>query len=474
MLDLVVEGNAFINGSITKCSIGIEDGKIVALKKILKGEEHLDFGEKLVMPSGIDIHVHFRDPGFTKKEDFGTGTQAAAFGGIGCIFDMPNTKPAVITKESLIEKLGIVNKKAFVDFGLYSSIQPESNVQKIAEVCSAFKIFLGETTGRLVFPNNAPLAEAIFNINESQRIPAIHAEAENELDQRKEMSASAKNLQDHLRSRPNITESKAIQEILDIATKWDEKMNSATFSNLRIHLCHISASESVESLKKNQELLGFQKRMANKNSNNNITDNNININNNNYQIQKQNVVFITTEVTPHHLLLTSNNDLGAYGKVNPPLRSSNDQAALWSAFNNGIIQIIASDHAPHTQDDKSGSFNEAPSGLPGVETMLPLMLAAHKHHKVSLDRLISAVSEFPAKLFNLPKGQIAKGYDGDLIVVDFFNETKIKSRNLHSKCGWTPFENMDAVFPILTVVRGKIIVKEGNLESEAGFGRFYN
>jgi dihydroorotase len=183
---------------------------------------------------------------------------------------------------------------------------------------------------------------------------------------------------------------------------------------------------------------------------------------------------ITTEVTPHHLLLNKDSDLGAFGKVNPPLRRIEDQTALWSAFNEGIIQLLASDHAPHTIDEKTCAFNEAPAGLPGVETMLPLMLSCHKHHKVPLNRLINSITTLPASLLQIPKGILAVGYDADLVVVDFYNETGIKTENLHSKCSWTPFEKMNAIFPILTVVRGKIIIKDGNLEADVGFGKFYN
>ena len=166
--------------------------------------------------------------------------------------------------------------------------------------------------------------------------------------------------------------------------------------------------------------------------------------------------------------------MGSYGKVNPPLRRAEDQAALWSALADGTIQILASDHAPHTIDEKNQEFDFAPAGIPGVETLMPLMLSNHKHHNIRLDRLVEACSLNPATLFSLPKGRLAPGLDGDLIVVDFYNEERIKVKNLHSKCDWSPFDNMDAIFPILTIVRGNIIVKDGNLESDPGIGKFYN
>ena len=493
MLDLVVEGNAYLDGSINKCCIGIEDGKIVAIKKILKGEQHFDFGEKLILPAGIDIHVHFRDPGFCEKEDFRTGTMAAAFGGIGCIFDMPNTNPLVISKKTVLEKLEIVSKKAYVDFGLYSSITPKSNIPKIAEVCSGFKLYLGTSTGKLLFPSDGTLASALYLINNSSRLPVIHAESEKILKNHKKPGEIAKNLHDHLRQRPNEAEVNAISNILSIARSWEREARKVQSTNqMQVHICHVSSAEAVELLREHerkqqhrstdQESRTNQSKNGNQNNQINQVDH---INERNQTIQKiqtnqpgqrnqHGTTIVTAEVTPHHLLLNENCDVAAFGKVNPPLRRPEDQAALWSALADGTIQILASDHAPHSIDEKSSEFNSAPAGIPGVETMLPMMLSHHKHYRLSLERLVSAISTVPATNFRLPKGRLAIGYDGDLVVIDFYKEEIIKAKNLHSKCGWTPYEKMDSIFPKLTVVRGNIIIKDGNLETGPGNGKFYN
>jgi dihydroorotase len=221
-------------------------------------------------------------------------------------------------------------------------------------------------------------------------------------------------------------------------------LNINNINKKHVHICHVSTSEGVSLLR------GFLKS-------------------NSYE-----PVVLTSEVTPHHLLLNERFDGKAFGKVNPPLRSVEDQAALWSALADGIINIIASDHAPHTLEEKNYEFSLAPAGIPGVETMLPLMLSHVKHNRLPLERVINAITSTPAALFQLPKGRLAKGYDGDLIVIDFYKENDIKVKNLHSKCEWTPYENMAAIFPLLTVVRGNIIVKDGNLEADPGFGKFFN
>lgn len=483
MLDLVVEGNACLDGKLTKCCIGIDDGKIVAIKKILKGDQHFDFGDKLIMPAGIDIHVHFRDPGLTDKEDFSTGTLAAGFGGISCIMDMPNTVPPVLSRNGVLEKLEIVSKKTHIDFGLYSSITEKTKVPETADVCSAFKIYLASTTGELLFSRDKLLAPILKQINASHRVPAIHAESEKIIKKLLKDANPPKNLHEHYRSRPNEAEIRAISRVLDVAKGWDSKnsknllkeLTNQKYQNLQtkpqtkrlqitknenvddtqvtksvdkqIHICHVSTAEAVELLR------SYRVEHANNN---------------------KKLVRITTEVTPHHLLLNENFKDGAFGKVNPPLRRTEDQAALWSALADGTIDVLASDHAPHTLEEKSERFNLAPSGLPGVETMLPLMMAHVKHNRLSLARLVSAISTIPAQIFGLPKGRLAVGYDGDLAVLDFYQEIPIKVKNLHSKCGWTPFEKMDAIFPILTIVRGHVVVKDGNQEIGPGLGKYYN
>lgn len=406
MMDLVVEGNLYLKGKITKGCVGIEDGKIKAVKKILKGDEKLDFGEKLIMPAGIDVHVHFRDPGFTYKEDFSTGSMSAAFGGISCVLDMPNTKPQVNSVDIFKEKLGIAKRKSYVDFGLYADGNSDE-IENLGKICSCFKIYSYEM-------DNDTLEKRLSEIEKTGKIVSVHAEDKKLFREMKILSLS-----DYLHSRPNEAEEKMVQKIVLMNKK-------------KVRICHVSAKESINVLK-------------NKN--------------------------ITSEVTLHHLLLNIDSDLGAKGKVNPPLRTEKDNEALWDALRNGVIGIIASDHAPHTLKEKQG-FDDALPGVPGVETMLPLMLYFMKNKKISLRRLVNAICEKPAEIFGLNKGKIKEGYDADLIVFDLKNDKKISADMLHSKCGWTPFENFHAIFPVCTIIRGEIVVENNEIMVNPGFGRF--
>jgi dihydroorotase len=402
-MEKVIEGKAYLEGKFVKCCIGIEDGKIASIKKILKGEEHHDFGDKLILPAGTDIHVHFRDPGLTHKENFESGSMSAAFGGITCILDMPNTKPFTASVANLKEKISIAQRKSYVDFGLYAGLNSDSDVNELAKLCSAFKIFLAEDYETI---SDAQLKSSLEEIKKYNKVTAFHCE--------EFIRKGGSSLLEHLSFRPNECEINAIQHVKG-------------FNAYKMHICHVSAKESIPLL----------------------TDKNI-----------------TSEVTPHHLLLNMEKALGAFGKVNPPLRRKDDQRALWNALNNGIIDIIASDHAPHTIEEKEEEFKNAPSGVPGVETMFPLMLMMMKKGMISLNRLINAVCERPAERFDINKGKIKEGYDGDLIVIDLRNISKIKGDKLHSKCAWSPFDNFDALFPTAVFLRGNLLIENGELAGE--------
>ncbi len=414
-MEIVIEGNAFVNGELVKCCIGVEEGRIKAIKKILKGDKHHDFGDKLLLPGGIDAHVHFRDPGLTHKEDFGTGTTAAAFGGVTCALDMPNTIPPTTSLTALKEKARVAGNKAFVDFGLYAGVTQNSNIEELSEVAIAFKIYLATTTGDLLFNDYETLPKMFEQISGTKKTVCVHCEDGSLMDK----AVKPDTLKEHLKSRPNRCEASAIEKVIS-------RLDTA-----KVHICHVSTAEGVR------------------------------------LVEDANV---TSEVTPHHLFFNSDAKLGSLGKVNPPLRERRDSEALWGALSRGTIDIMASDHAPHTLEEKE-IFSEAPSGVPGVETMLPLMLWRVKHHKFDLVRLVNAASERPGEIFEVNKGKIEVGYDADIIMVDMREESEIEGKNLHSKCGWTPYEGLLAVFPKFTFVRGEVVIEDWELTGEKGFGR---
>ena len=424
-MDLTVEGKLFVNGSFEKGCIGIENGKIKSIKKILKNENHIDFKNKLILPTGIDLHVHFRDPGFIYKEDFRSGSLSALYGGISCVFDMPNTKPQTINTRSILDKISNFKNKSFVDFGIYSGIT-NNNIDQISDLarrCNGFKIYLGSSTNSLLL-DKKNLRRVFKEISETGKIVLFHAEDEDLLNKNKDIE---NNLTDHLRNRPSDCEEKAIKNI------FEESKNL----NVNVHICHLSSLEGLELMK-------------NKPSN------------------------ISFGVTPHHSLFAVDKIKKNYTfyKVNPPIRSVFDRDALFNSLKNRISDVIESDHAPHTIDEKSLDFDSAPSGIPGVETMYPLFLYLAKKGVISFQRVISLICSRPAELVGISKGIIKEDFDADFIVVDLKKVERINSSKLHSKCEWTPFEGWSAIFPESVFIRGEKLIDENKIQVNRGFGRF--
>ena len=417
-MDVVVKGKAFVNGRFEKCCIGITDGKIAAVKKVLSGDKNIDLGDLIILPAGIDSHVHFRDPGYTNKEDFGTGTTAAAFGGISCVIDMPNTRPPVTAVDALREKIKNVKKKAFVDFGLFAGVGADSDLHGLSRESTAFKVYLASTTGDMLMTDEDVLKRVFSEAHGLGKVVAVHAENNNIIKKYEERSDS---LPGHLAARSNKAELTGIEFALRLMGK------------AKAHICHVSSKEGGE-----------------------------------FAVNTD----ATTEVTPHHLFLDSDMPLGSLGKVNPPLRKKKDARVLWHLLETGKIDIVASDHAPHKLHEKETDFAKAPAGIPGVETLLPLLLYSVKKKQLSFNHFVEAVSQRPAEIFGFNKGRIAVGFDADLIAVDMKRVTKIKGRTLHSKCGWSPFEGFDAIFPHMTMVRGEIVMKEHNLVGKRGYGKY--
>ena len=424
-MDLTIEGKAYINGSFQQCCIGIDHGKISAIKKTLKADTHLDAGKKLILPAGIDIHVHFRDPGFTHKEDFTTGSLAAAFGGITCVFDMPNTKPHTISVQSLVKKIQSAQQKSYVDFGIYAALTDDNigSVNQLSKHCNGFKIFLGDTTNSLQLSLNR-LQDGLQAATHVNKLVLIHAENDMCLNKNKKHE---ENLTDHLKARPSECEEQAITDVLQADKQTPSK----------IHICHLSSCEGFE-------LLRYK------------PDN------------------ISVGVTPHHLFFdvkTIRHHQSLY-KVNPPIRSHFDRETLWYGITHGLIDMIESDHAPHSLEEKMADFDDAACGIPGVETMYPLLLAQVKQGTISFAQVCSLLCERPAERMNLSKGKIEVGRDADLIMIDYKKIEPIQSEHLHSKCGWTPFEGMPAIFPSDVFLRGERLIEDYKLLVQKGYGTF--
>jgi len=410
-MDVVVEGNCYISGRLERCCIGIEQGRIARIAKILEGDKTFTFGSRLVIPAAIDAHVHFREPGMTNKEDFGTGSLSAICGGVTCVLDMPNTKPPTTTVQAIREKKRIASSKSLVDFGIYAGVFPGMSVEQLAKEAIGFKLYMAGTTGDLMVPSLASIRGELSAIAASGKLLAVHAEDESL--RTKEVERS---LEDHQRNRGNDCETSAIKKIKDAA------------KDCRLHICHVSARESIPLI--------------------------------------ENVERLTSEVSPHHLFLDKTSNLGSLGKVNPPLRKREDRQALFQALKGGSFDIIASDHAPHTIDEKQEDFDYAPTGMPGVETLVPLVLQLVKDRHIGLGDAVRRLSERPAQIFGINKGKLDIGFDADMMVVDLMDSTTIRADMLHSKCGWTAYEGKEGVFPKAVFLRGEVMVEGGNQVGE--------
>lgn len=420
MYDLALCGKAFIDNEFTQCEIAIEQGKIVDVKRSLVAAKRIEITHGFIMPAGIDAHVHFRSPGGEHKGNFLSEGIAAACGGITTVVDMPNTNPATVGPPGLKAKIKAA-RNCPIDYGFYAGFtkgQKPSSLEDIMPKCVGFKLFMGSSTGNLLLDTDDLIKEALLMASHWDKPVWVHAEDQPII----EASAfETKNIQDHLRARPPSAEEKAIRRILSF--------NDGN----GIHIAHLTTQAGLELVKGTQ---------------------------------------CTSEVSPHHLLMEVFDDGNSFYKMNPPLRQNHDRMALWNGLANGEIDIIASDHAPHTKEEKEQEFHLAPSGIPGVETLLPMMIYWAKQGKVSFERLIDATSFRPAMILGLhDRGVIEEGAQADLVVFDHHEESKIDQDYLHYKCGWSPYHGQPAIFPEMVFSKGELIVKDGNFEGYKGAGK---
>ena len=409
-MDLIIEGRALVNGRLEQCCIGVDGGRIVAIKKDLRGAKRLDLQDRIILPGAIDPHVHMREPGSTHKEDFRTGSLSAAFGGVTCVLDMPNTVPPTTDLNRLREKRATANAKAWVDFGLFGGLGPKSAVLDMAAEVVGFKLFMGSTTQSHLVTESDDLERLARLVKRAGKVLSVHAEEEGMIKRDR-----ASDLMGHNNNRAPECELHAVRRLTELLTEAP------------VNVCHVTTVAALKVL----EGTGF-----------------------------------TKEVTPHHMLLDERSGLGGRGKVNPPLRSPEERDAVLAAFIAGRFDILASDHAPHTVDEKGQEFNSAPSGVPGVETSVPLMLNLVKKGRLDLGLLSRCCAQNPGERFGLKKGRLAVGYDADLMVIDPGKVVRIKADRLHSKCAWTPYERLEAIFPEMVFLRGDALIEEGNIVGE--------
>ncbi len=415
-------GRAFINGKLETANILIENGRIEKiLPHRIQCDKEIDCAGKIILPGAIDAHVHFRCPGFEYKEDWVSGSLAALHGGVTTVMDMPNTNPATTTAALLEEKRKIVAKDAAVNFDLYMAAT-ESNLAEIEKACAsglrAVKLYYGSTTGGIML-NRRESIESLFRLAKDKGLVIVaHAEDEEEVKKNKEKFRGKKNPAIHEKIRTDIAEAKAIAALVALQSKIGN----------RLHIAHLSSKKGLEEVKKG-------KRGKHGKS-------------------------VSCEAAPQHLFLDDScyKKLGNLAKCNPSIKKSADRKALWKGLKEGTIDIVATDHAPHAPEEKAKGYWECPSGVPGVETLMPLLLDAANAKKIPLERVVNAACERPAQLFGWgSKGFIREGFDADLAIVDMERVFKVENDALFTKARYSPFNGWKLKgFVEKTIVRGEV------------------
>ncbi|MFX1450150.1 MAG: dihydroorotase family protein [Promethearchaeota archaeon] len=437
MIDLILENaKIFTEGGIKEGGIAIDEGKIFKIGKesnLPPASKKIDCQGNLILPGIIDVHVHLRDLDLSYKEDFLSGTRAALAGGVTTVLDMPNTKPRTDNPDIFKLKLKAAASKIVCNVGFYSAIpknlQDIINLVKLGAV--GFKIYPDHPYSNFDFADDEQLG-SLFNLLKKTQLPVVvHAEKKdtNEL-VKKYKDENDTDIEAFLKAHNSYSETSTIDRCINLI-----KQNP-----IKLHFAHISASASIKKIIE----------------------------------AKNNGIHFTLEITPHHLLLDSDllQTKATFSKMVPPLRKKSDRNALWEGINSGFVDIMATDHAPHSLDEKKSNFLEAPSGIPGLETFLPLMLTHINQRRLSLEKFIKLSAENPAKIFNIRnKGKILTKFDADLVLVDLKEKYKINSDNFYSKAHFSPFNGFEVQgIPIMTILAGEIIMDHGEIFAKEGIG----
>jgi len=424
--DLVVRGGTCLTpAGRTGTDIGIRDGRVAELGDLGAADaaQVLDAKGLHVLPGVIDSQVHFREPGLEHKEDLESGTRAAILGGVTAVFEMPNTNPSTTTGQALQEKIDRANGRAWCDFAFFVGAAKE-NVNRLAGLeqlpgCCGIKIFMGSSTGSLLVREKGLLRDVL---QRGRRRIAVHSEDEDRLQERFEYARDGKKPYCHPVWRDEQTAILATEKILGLVRE----------TRRRIHVLHVTTRQEMALLAEHKDL-------------------------------------VTVEVTPQHLTLAAPdayNRLGTLAQMNPPIRDEKHREGLWRALTAGVVDVIGSDHAPHTLEEKNKPYPESPSGMPGVQTLVPVMLDHVNAGRLTLERFVDLTSAGPARIYNAArKGRIVVGYDGDLTLVDLKAKKTIENSMIASKCGWTPFDGMTVTgWPVATVIRGNIVMRDGEVQ----------
>ncbi len=424
--DLVLRGGTVVTpDGPADTDVGVRDGRIAAFGDLSRAPSAETFEARglHVLPGAIDTQVHFREPGMEHKEDLATGTAAAVLGGVTAVFEMPNTRPPTVSAEALDDKLARAEGRAWCDHAFFVGASAE-NADDLAALerrpgCAGVKLFMGSSTGDLLVAGDRDIARVLAG---GTRRVAVHAEDETRLRERQGIARAA--------GRPHAHPDWRDVEVALAATR--RLIDLARAAGRRVHVLHVTTAEEMAFLAAHKDIA-------------------------------------TVETTPQHLTLAAPecyDVLGTLAQMNPPIRDARHREALWRAVADGVVDVIGSDHAPHALDEKRRPYPESPSGMPGVQTLLPLLLDHLNAGRLGLLRLVDLVAAGPARVYGIArKGRLAVGYDADFSVVDLGARRRIENRWIASKCGWTPFDGREvAGWPVATVLRGRVVMRDGELQ----------
>jgi dihydroorotase len=422
--DLILKGGTVVNhdGAGAR-DLGVRAGRFAAIGDLSRAaaREVIDCRGLHLLPGVIDTHVHFREPGLTHKEDLETGSLGAVMGGVTAVFEMPNTDPLTVSAETLANKLKRGHHRMHCDFAFFVGATAD-NTKDLAELerlpgCAGIKVFMGSSTGSLLVADDAGLRAVLKVI---RRRASFHAEDEARLNERKNLRIEG-DPRSHPVWRDEIAALKATQRLVQVAHE----------TGARVHVLHVSAAQEME-------FLSHHKDVA------------------------------SVETTPHHLTMAAPDcyeRLGTRAQMNPPVRDAVHRAGIWRGLEQGVVDVLGSDHAPHALEEKTKTYPASPSGMTGVQTLVPIMLDHVQAGRLSLLRFVDLTSAGPARLFGIAaKGRIAVGYDADLTVVDLKRRETITDRWIASRAGWTPYDGVSVTgWPVGTLIRGHKVMWEGSL-----------
>ena len=432
--DLILRGGtvATPSGIVSDCQVGVKDKRIVAIGDLPQGSatEEIDCSGLHVLPGIIDTQVHFREPGGEHKECLETGMRAAAKGGVCSLFEMPNTNPLTTSPEAIADKLRRAAKNPWTNYAFFMG-GTEGNAAQLGEwektqgVCG-IKVFMGSSTGDLLTATDPELEAVLANGN---RVVAVHAEDEAMMVANyKEMLAKDE--------QPPVTMHPVWRSAASCLSATTRLLKAARKFGRRVHVLHITTAEEMELLAQNKDIA-------------------------------------SVEVLANHLSLHAPDcyeQLGSLAQQNPPIREKHHQDALWKAINEGVVDIIGSDHAPHTLEEKAQAYPRSPSGTPGVQTLVPIMLDHVNNGKLSLERLLDLLCYGPQRIYQISnKGRIARGYDADFTIVDMKANKTITNAQQESRAGWTPFDGKRvSAWPIATIIGGQCVMRDDELLNPVG------